>query len=312
MNKIAILIPCLNEESTISQVVYDFRQEIPEAVIYIYDNNSTDCTAKNAQNAGAVVKNVPQRGKGNVLRRMFHEIEAECYVIVDGDNTYSAKDVHKLVEPILSGEADMVIGDRLSKDYYEKNTRPGHGFGNSLVNKTINKLFKSDIKDVMTGYRSLSFEFVKTFPARTDGFEIETEMTIFGVYHNIPIKSVIVDYKERQTGSVSKLHTIRDGFKVLNEIRFLHMTYKPFAFFSILACMLSALSVGFFIPILSEYISTGLVPRFPTLIVCGMVLLFAAVLFVTGVILQTLKRKEYDDFAYRYNTLKIIKDRIIS
>lgn len=310
MDKIAVLIPCLNEETTIGQVVSDFRQELPEAIIYVYDNNSIDATVTKAKAAGAVVRHEPNQGKGNVIRRMFHEIDALCYVLVDGDSTYSASDVHKLVEPILSGESDMVIGDRLSKDYYSKNTRPAHGFGNLLVKRTINRLFATNIQDVMTGYRGLSFEFVKTFPALTNGFEIETEMTIFGIYHKLQMDSVPVCYDERQEGSYSKLHTVKDGIKVLNEIRYLHMTYKPFAFFSAIAVVLTLLGTGFFIPILSEYIKTGLVPRFPTLIVCGMVLLFAAVLFVTGIILQTLRQKDFDDFEYRYNTLKLFKDRI--
>ena len=275
MDKIAVLIPCYNEEKTIAKVVRDAKKALPEAVIYVYNNNSTDRTSEIAKAEGAVVRNEYMQGKGNVIRRMFREIEAQCYIMVDGDDTYPMEFAPQMVDKVLYHNADMVVGDRLSSTYFEENKRPFHNMGNSLVRGSINRLFGCDIKDIMTGFRAFSYGFVKTFPVLSKGFEIETEMTIHGVYNHMQIDNVVVEYRDRPEGSVSKLNTYSDGFRVLGTIFRLYRDYKPFGFFSIFALALTVLAVLFFIPVLVEYFSTGLVLKFPTLIVCGFVMLAA-------------------------------------
>lgn len=299
MDDIAVLIPCYNEEKTIEKVVADFKKALPSAVIYVYDNNSTDKTAEIAEKAGAVVKHEYCQGKGNVIRRMFREIDAKCYVMTDGDDTYPAEFAPKMVEGVLSRNADMVIGDRLSSTYFEENKRPFHNFGNELVRKSINTLFKNDIKDIMTGYRAFSYEFVKTYPVLSKGFEIETEMTIHAVDKNMFVENVVVEYRDRPDGSESKLNTVSDGLKVIKTIIRMFKNYKPFAFFSIIAALLAVLAILFFIPVLTTYIKSGAVPNFPTLIVCCFVMTVSILSFFSGTILQTLRQKEKQDFEMR-------------
>lgn len=301
MDKIAILIPCYNEEKTIEKVIKDARAALPEAHIYVYDNNSTDRTAEIAEAAGAILKKEYQQGKGNVIRRMFREIEASCYVMVDGDDTYPFVNAAEMVNLVLDKKVDMVIGDRLSSTYFSENKRPFHNAGNSLVRRTINYLFKCDIKDIMTGFRAFSYEFVKTFPVLSQGFEIETEMTIHAVFNVMSISNVIVDYRDRPAGSESKLNTFRDGFKVLKTIAKLFKDYRPLNFFSLFAVLLSILSIAFMIPVFIEYSRTGLVERFPTLIVCGFVMVAALQSFFAGLILHNLTLKNRRDFEYRYH-----------
>lgn len=308
MDRIAVLIPCYNEEKTIAKVVSDARRALPEAVIYVYDNNSTDRTAELAREAGAVVRHEYVQGKGNVIRRMFREIEARCYIMVDGDDTYPMEFAGQMVEQVLHHNADMVVGDRLSSTYFEENKRPFHNMGNTLVRASINRLFGCDVKDIMTGFRAFSYGFVKTFPVLSKGFEIETEMTIHAVYNHMQIDNVIVEYRDRPEGSVSKLNTYSDGFKVLGTIFHLYRDYRPFGFFSLLALFLGAVSVLFFIPVLMEYMSTGLVMKFPTLIVCGFVMLAAIQSLFSGLILSNLAQKNRRDFEYRY-TLVCEKER---
>ncbi len=299
MDDIAVLIPCYNEEKTIEKVVADFKKALPSAVIYVYDNNSTDKTAEIAEKAGAVVKHEYCQGKGNVIRRMFREIDAKCYVMTDGDDTYPAEFAPKMVEGVLGRNADMVIGDRLSSTYFEENKRPFHNFGNELVRKSINTLFKNDIKDIMTGYRAFSYEFVKTYPVLSKGFEIETEMTIHAVDKNMFVENVVVEYRDRPDGSESKLNTVSDGLKVIKTIIRMFKNYKPFAFFSIIAALLAVLAILFFIPVLTTYIKSGAVPNFPTLIVCCFVMTVSILSFFSGTILQTLRQKEKQDFEMR-------------
>ncbi len=290
MDKIAVLIPCFNEEKTIAKVVADAKAALPEATVYVYNNNSTDKTELIAKEAGAVVRNEYMQGKGNVIRRMFREIDAECYIIVDGDDTYPMSASNEMVERVLVYNADMVVGDRLSSTYFTENKRPFHNFGNSLVRGSINRLFGCEIKDIMTGFRALSYDFVKTFPVLSKGFEIETEMTIHAVYNNMQIDNVIIDYQDRPEGSVSKLNTYSDGLKVLRTIINLYRNYKPFGFFGILALILALISIVNFIPVLSEYVNTGLVERFPTLIVCGFVMVGALLSFFNGLLLSNMEK----------------------
>ena len=301
MDKIAVLIPCYNEEKTIAKVVADAKAALPEAVIYVYDNNSTDKTAEIAQAAGAVIRREYMQGKGNVIRRMFREIEAQCYIMVDGDDTYPMEFAPQMVERVLEYHADMVVGDRLSSTYFEENKRPFHNMGNSLVRASINRLFGCDVKDIMTGFRAFSYGFVKTFPVLSKGFEIETEMTIHAVYNHMQIDNVIVDYRDRPEGSVSKLNTYSDGFKVLGTISRLYRDYKPFGFFSMFALLLAVISALFFIPVLTEFMRTGLVMTFPTLIVCCFVMLAANQSFFTGLMLSNMAMKNRRDFEYRFN-----------
>lgn len=300
MDKVAVLIPCYNEAATVKKVVEDFKKVIPEGgVIYVYDNNSTDGTADIAAAAGAVVRREYMQGKGNVIRRMFREIDADCYVMADGDDTYPAENAPELVRLVLEEQADMVVGDRLSSTYFTENKRPFHNLGNSLVRGSINRLFRSEIKDIMTGYRAFSYAFVKTYPVLSKGFEIETDMTIHAINRNMLVRNVVIDYRDRPDGSVSKLNTYSDGAKVLMTIARLFKNYKPFAFFGILALLLTLLSAAFMIPVLAEYFSTGLVPRFPTLIVCGVTMLAALLLFISGLILSTLQEKDKRDFEFQ-------------
>ena len=296
MDKVAILIPCYNEVETIEKVVSDFHEVLPFAVIYVYDNNSTDGTDEAARKAGAIVRFEHQQGKGNVIRRMFSEIDAECYVLVDGDNTYPAESAPEMVKKVLKDQTDMVVGDRLSSTYYSENKRPMHGLGNSLVRWSINTFFRNDIKDIMTGYRAFSYRFVKTFPVLSKGFEIETEMSIHAVDRNLSIGNIVIDYRNRPEGSESKLRTYSDGIKVLRTIYRLFRTYRPGMYFGSIALLLAAISILFFVPVLIDYNRTGIVERFPTLIVCGFVMMAALLSFFAGQILKTINQKNRQDF----------------
>ena len=296
MDKIAVLIPCYNESKTVVKVVTDFRRMLPNAVIYVYDNNSTDGTDELARQAGAVVRYERQQGKGNVIRRMFQEIDALCYVMADGDDTYPAEYAPRMVDDVLERGADMVVGDRLSATYFQENKRPFHNLGNSLVRGSINFLFRNNIKDIMTGYRAFSYRFVKTFPVLSQGFEIETEMSIHAIDKNLRVVNEVIDYRDRPAGSVSKLNTYSDGFKVLRTIARLFRSYRPLAFFGIIAAVLVALALGFFLPVLAAYIRTGLVKRFPTLIVCGFAIIAAIQSLFSGLILNTMNHKNRQDF----------------
>lgn len=296
MDKIAVLVPCYNEGKTIEKVVTDFKRVLPEAVIYVYDKNSTDGTAEIAAKAGAVVRHEYYQGKGNVIRRMFQEVDAECYLMVDGDDTYPAESAREMADKVLERNVDMVVGDRLSSTYFEENKRPFHNFGNSIVRWGINTFFKNDIKDIMTGYRAFSYRFVKTFPVLSKGFEIETEMSIHAIDKNMFVENVVIDYRDRPEGSVSKLNTYSDGIKVIGTIVRLFQTYRPLAFFGTVAAILMVLAIGFFIPVWITYADTGMVPNFPTLIVCGFVALASIQSFFAGLILQTMYRKNRQDF----------------
>lgn len=291
MKKVAVLIPCYNEEKTVQKVVEDYRRVLPQADIYVYDNNSTDRTAELAAQAGAIVKREYRQGKGNVIRSMFRQIDADCYLMIDGDDTYPAEPAPEMVRMILDGEADMVNGDRLSSTYFTENKRPFHNTGNRLVRGLINHLFHTDVRDIMTGYRAFSRGFVKTFPVLSRGFEIETEMTIHAVDKNFLIREVPVDYRDRPEGSVSKLNTYSDGAKVLCTIFRLYKDYKPFAFFGVGALLFLILAAVLFLPVGIEFLRTGLVPRFPTLIVSVTLALCALLSFVAGVILDVVVKK---------------------
>ena len=304
MDRIAVLIPCWNEALTIEKVVSDFKRVLPEAVIYVYDNNSTDGTDEIARKAGAIVRYEYQQGKGNVIRRMFREIDAKCYIMTDGDDTYPADEARKLCEPVLKRNADMVVGDRLSSSYFEENKRPFHNFGNSIVRASINRMFKSNIRDIMTGYRAFSYLFVKSFPVLSKGFEIETEMSIHAIDKNMQVENVIIQYRDRPEGSESKLNTFSDGFKVIMTIIKLYKNYKPFGFFTWIAVLLALVATAFLIPVLCEYATTGLVMRFPTLIVCCFVYLGAMQSFFAGMMLSTIKQKNMQDFETRLATLQ--------
>lgn len=296
MDKIAVLIPCYNEALTIEKVVTDWKNALPEATIYVYNNNSKDDTAEIARKAGAIVRNEYKQGKGNVIRRMFREIDAECYVMVDGDDTYPADCAREMVDHVLNRKVDMVVGDRLSSTYFTENKRPFHNFGNNIVRSSINLLFKSDIKDIMTGCRAFSYQFVKSFPVLSKGFEIETEMTIYAVDRNMFIENVVIPYRDRPEGSESKLNTYSDGFKVLKTIGKLFRDYRPMMFFGSISLVLLLIALLFFIPIFVEYIRTGLVPRFPTLIACGFAAIAAIQSFFSGLILESIRHKNKQDF----------------
>ena len=299
MDRIAVLIPCYNEARTIGKVVSDFRAVLPEAAVYVYDNNSTDGTAEIAAAAGAIVRHEYQQGKGNVIRRMFREIDAECYVMTDGDDTYPAESAPEMVRLVLERQADMVVGDRLSSTYYEENKRPFHNLGNRIVRGSINALFHSEIKDIMTGYRAFSLNFVKTFPVLSRGFEIETEMSIHAIDKNMAVQNVVIDYRDRPEGSVSKLSTFSDGFRVLRTILRLFRTYRPLRYFGLIALLLAAVSLAFFIPVLIDFMRTGKVDRFPTLIVCGFAVIAAIQSLFTGLMLQNMVQKNRQDFEMR-------------
>ncbi|MBQ6130462.1 glycosyltransferase [Candidatus Saccharibacteria bacterium] len=291
MKKIAVLIPCFNEEKTIGRVVKDYKKALPEAEIFVYDNNSTDKTEEIAKKAGATVRFERRQGKGNVVRSMFREIEADCYLMIDGDGTYPAESARTLCDLVLKKGVDMAVGDRLSSTYFQENKRPFHNFGNRLVRGLINVIFRSKIRDIMTGYRAFSRDFVKTFPVLSKGFEIETEMTIHALDKNFFIEEVPVKYRDREEGSESKLNTFSDGFKVLLTIVRLFEEYRPMLFFGIIGCVLMILSVGFGAPVFIEYFETGLVLRFPTLIFAGFLMTIAVLMFVCGIILQVVVRK---------------------
>ncbi len=310
MDKIAVLVPCYNESKTVQKVVRDWKAALPEAQIYVYDNNSTDGTDELAREAGAIVRYEHQQGKGNVVRRMFLEIDAECYIMVDGDDTYPAEEARVMVEEVLEQGVDMVIGDRLSSTYFEENKRPFHNFGNSIVRFAINHMFKTDIRDVMTGYRAFSYRFVKSFPVLSQGFEIETEMTIHAIDKSTTLKNHVITYRDRPEGSVSKLNTVSDGLKVLKTILHLFCDYKPLQFFGLLALILILLALLFFIPVFYEYLVTGLVERFPTLIVCGFCVIIAMMSFFSGMILQTFKHKERREFEFRLQEISKWKKKL--
>lgn len=310
MKKIAVLIPCYNESKTIKKVVSDWKEQLPEADIYVYDNNSTDGTDKLAKEAGAIVRYEYQQGKGNVVRRMFQEIEADCYILIDGDDTYPADCAKEMVQNVLVKQADMVVGDRLSSTYFEENKRPFHNFGNTIVRSSINCIFKSNVQDIMTGYRAFSYRFVKTFPVLSKGFEIETEMTIHAISMNMAIENVIIEYRDRPEGSESKLNTVDDGIKVLFTIFNLFRNYKPLRFFTIFAGILLLVDAIIFIPnVLIPFYQTGLVDKFPTLIVCGFIALSAVLAFFNGMILDAIRMKERREFEFRLSLISMIKNR---
>lgn len=305
MDKIAVLIPCYNEARTIAKVVGDWKAAMPEAVVYVYDNNSTDGTDRAAREAGAVVRYEHQQGKGNVIRRMFREVDAECYLMADGDDTYPAEYGGEMARLVLEGQADMVVGDRLSSTYFQENKRPFHNLGNALVRSSINRLFKSDIRDIMTGYRAFSYQFVKSFPVLSRGFEIETEMTIHAVDKNMAIANVVIGYRDRPEGSESKLDTCADGIRVLKTILRLYRDYKPLGFFFSLAAVLALVSAGMFLPVLATYLRTGLVPNFPTLIVSGFIALTAIISVFSGLILSSITEQNRREFEYHLQMVNL-------
>ena len=302
--KIAVLIPCYNESKTIEKVVKDYKKALPSADIYVYDNNSSDGTDEIAKKAGAIVKYEYKQGKGNVIRSMFKEIDADCYLMIDGDDTYPKENAKEMCGYVLEGKADMVIGDRLSSTYFTENKRPFHNFGNKLVRGLINTLFKSNVRDIMTGYRAFSYDFVKTFPVLSKGFEIETEMTIHALDKNFLLKEISVEYRDRPAGSKSKLNTFSDGFKVLKTIGRLFKEYKPTIFFGLISLVFFIISVGFGIPVFREYFKTGLVERFPTLIFSGFMLMVSLFMLICGIILEVVVKKHRQLFE-----LLLIKSR---
>ena len=310
MEKIAVLIPCYNEEKTIKKVVEDWKKELPEATIYVYNNNSTDRTVEIAKEAGAIVRNEYQQGKGNVIRRMFREIDAQCYIMIDGDDTYPAQFGREMAEKVLEYKVDMVVGDRLSSTYFEENKRPFHNLGNSMVRAAINHLFKSNIRDIMTGYRAFSYQFVKTFPVLSRGFEIETEMSIHAVDKNMRIENVIIEYRDRPEGSESKLNTYSDGFKVLKTIGKLYKNYHPLGFFGRISTILILASALLFFPIAIKFLQTGFVPNFPTLIVSGFIAVTAIISYFAGLILETLTEKERQEFEFRLQVIENLEKSI--
>ena len=302
MDRIAVLIPCYNESKTIEKVINDYKAALPDdAVIYVYDNNSTDGTADIARKAGAVVRRETMQGKGNVIRRMFREIDAECYIMIDGDDTYPADDAAEMARLVIEEQADMVVGDRLSSTYFEENKRPFHNFGNSFVRGSINILFGAQIRDIMTGYRAFSYEFVKTFPVLSRGFEIETEMSIHAIDRNMNVVNHIIEYRDRPEGSESKLNTYSDGMKVINTILRLFRICRPMKFYGIIGIMLILTAVVAMLPVFIEYFETGLVPRFPTLFVaCSMVVVAVQSIFA-GFILSAIEQRDRQEFEFRLN-----------
>ena len=301
MDKIAVLIPCYNESKTIKKVIEDFKRELPEATIYVYDNNSSDNTAEIAKKAGAIVRTEQKQGKGNVIRTMFREIDAECYIMTDGDDTYPAEDAKKMCKEILENNVDMVIGDRLSSTYFEENKRRFHNIGNVIVRLLINMIYKSKIRDVMTGYRAFSYRFVKTFPVLSKGFEIETEMTIHSLDKNLNLENVTIEYRDRPEGSSSKLNTYVDGAKVIKTIISLYKNYKPLSFFLWLAIILLIIGTVFLIPVLLEFYKTGLVPKMPTFMASIFFFICATQSFFGGLILQTIVEKDKRQFEITLN-----------
>ena len=301
MDEIAVLIPCYNESKTIKKVIEDFKKALPEATIYVYDNNSKDGTDEIARNAGAVVRYERKQGKGNVIRSMFRDIDAKCYIITDGDDTYPSEFAREMCDKVLEEKADMVIGDRLSSTYFTENKRPFHNVGNVLVRKLINMIYKSNIRDVMTGYRAFSYQFVKTFPVLSKGFEIETEMTIHSLDKNMNVENVIIEYRDRPEGSVSKLNTYTDGFKVIKTIMTLYKNYRPLSFFSWITAILFLIGLGFLIPVLIDYIQTGLVPKMPSFIASIFFFICGIQSFFGGLILQTIIKRDKQDFEIKLN-----------
>ncbi len=301
MDKIAVLIPCYNESKTVQKVIEDFKRELPEATIYVYDNNSKDGTDEIAKKAGAVVRYERKQGKGNVIRSMFRDIDAECYIMTDGDDTYPAEYAKEMCAAVLERDADMVIGDRLSSTYFTENKRPFHNIGNVLVRRLINMIYKSDIRDVMTGYRAFSYEFVKTFPVLSKGFEIETEMTIHTLDKNMGVENVIIEYRDRPEGSESKLNTYSDGFKVLKTIGTLYKNYRPLSFFTWITILLTVIGTGFLIPVLIDYAKTGLVPKMPSFVASVFFYICSIQSFFGGLILQTMVKRSKQDFEIKLN-----------
>ncbi|WP_302535411.1 glycosyltransferase family 2 protein [Megasphaera elsdenii] len=311
MKSIAVLIPCYNEALTIDKVVNDYKSVLPEADIYVYDNNSTDDTAKIAQHGGAIVRHEYRQGKGNVIRTMFRDIDADCYLMIDGDDTYPAENAREMCQLVLDGKADMVIGDRLSSTYFTENKRLFHNFGNDIVRKAINALWhpKESILDVMTGYRAFSPLFVKTFPILSQGFEIETEMTIHALDKNLMLKSIPVQYRDRPQGSESKLNTYSDGLKVLLTIFNLYRDYKPMHFFGWIAGILFILSLLLFVPVFIDYIDTGLVPRFPTFIASSVLMVMTLLSLSSGLILDTNAKNSRKNFEIQMNIIRMMLKR---
>ena len=308
-SKIAVLIPCYNESKTIAKVVKDYKEALPEADIYVYDNNSTDNTDEIAKKAGAIERHESKQGKGNVIRTMFREIDADCYLMIDGDDTYPSENARQMCNYVLENGVDMVIGDRLSSTYFEENKRPFHNLGNRMVRGLINKIFKSNIRDIMTGYRAFSYNFVKTFPILSKGFEIETEMTIHAIDKNFTLKEIPVQYRDRPEGSVSKLNTYKDGARVIKTIAILFEEYKPALFFNTIAACIFIISLILAIPVFIEYFKTGLVPRFPTLIVAGIMLVISLLLSVSGIILQVIVKKHKQLFEIMLNQAAILRKK---
>ncbi len=296
MDKIAVLIPCYNEGQTIRKVVTDTREALPEAVVYVYDNNSSDNTVSEALEAGAVVRHEYKQGKGNVIRRMFREIDAQCYLMIDGDDTYPLDAARQMCQLVLEHQADMVVGDRLSSTYFTENKRLFHNSGNSVVRLLINKLFSADIKDILTGYRAFNYAFVKTFPVMSRGFEIETELSIHAVYNNMQVENVVVEYRDRPEGSESKLNTVSDGIKVLTMLARLFKNYKPLAFFSAISAVLMLLAVIFFIPVFIKFMNLHIVDQIPTLVVCGFAVMAALQSFFAGLILSNMSEENRRNF----------------
>ena len=304
MSEIAVLIPCYNESVTIKKVIEDYKKALPEATIYVYDNNSTDGTDEIARAAGAIVRYEYRQGKGNVIRSMFRYIDADCYLMIDGDDTYPAEHAREMVDKVLNKGVDMVIGDRLSSTYFTENKRPFHNMGNRTVRFFINKLFDNEVKDIMTGYRAFSRMFVKSFPVLSKGFEIETEMTIHAVDKNFLLEEIPVVYRDRPAGSDSKLNTFSDGMKVLKTIATLFREYRPFAFFSFISTILWVVALVLFVPIFVDYLQTGLVPRFPTLIVSGVTAVLGMLLWVCGIILDVIVKKHRQLYELMLNQMK--------
>lgn len=307
--KIAVLIPCYNESKTIEKVVKDYKKVLPEADIYVYDNNSKDGTDEIARNAGAIVRYETKQGKGNVIRTMFRDIDADCYLMIDGDDTYPAENAREMCDYVLNDNVDMVIGDRLSSTYFQENKRPFHNFGNRMVRSLINVIFKNKINDIMTGYRAFSYKFVKSYPILSKGFEIETEMSIHAVDKNFTLKEIPVQYRDRPEGSVSKLNTFKDGIKVLKTIASLFKEYKPTLFFNVISILFYIISLILAIPVFDEYFRTGYVPRFPSLMVSGISLVIALLLNITGIILEVIVKKHRQLFELQLNQICILKNK---
>ncbi len=306
MTKIAVLIPCFNEAKSIAKVVGDYRAALPEAEIYVYDNNSTDGTDGLARAAGATVRYERRQGKGNVIRTMFRDVDADAYLMIDGDDTYPAENARAMVDLVLEQKVDMVVGDRLSSTYFTENKRPFHNMGNRMVRGLVNRIFHGNIADLMTGYRAFSYQFVKSFPVLSKGFEIETEMSIHALDKNLSIVSVPVAYRDRPADSPSKLNTYTDGLRVLRTVARLYKEYRPLSFFGVFTLLFGAAGVGLFIPVFADYVRTGLVPRFPTLIVSGVMMTLAILMLICGLILDTVAKKHRQLFEINLNILRML------